>query len=295
MSDLDLHDALRALDRPLGDDSRDLLLGDWTVHIEGLSQDLARSLDRRWGGFLGPAGSSTPRFSLRLFRSDRSGWLRIRERGERYRIESRGDPGRPLVVAYHFAVCREGESADWRVAISRDPQEPEERLIDNAVRYLVARAAAEAGGFCLHAAGVLHEGRAWLFAGPSRSGKTTAVSLCAPVTVLGDDFALVLPSGEEWVAPALPFDNAERIDHEPPRGWYPVARILRLKHAAETRVEQPPDSLGAASLLGSAAFPWALPEYSDALLEQVRRFVEGGGFAFLHFPVDADLRAELFG
>jgi hypothetical protein len=294
MSDRDLHDSLCALDRPLGGESRELLLGTWRFRIDGLDAALAGTLQRRWGAFLGPPREGDADLTVRVFRSDERGWLPPPAPGERYRLEARGDAERPSAVAYHFAVCPD-VGQGWRVALSREPAEPEERLIENALRWLVARRAVDCGGFCLHAAAFLHDGRAWVLAGPSGSGKTTAVGLCGPVLSLGDDLGVVIPGEGGWVAPAMPFDNAERIEHDPPPGWLPVAGIWRLKHSAETRIEKVPDALAVASLLGSAAFPWALPDRADSLLEHLRRFVADGGFAVLHFPVDADLRAGLLG
>ena len=40
--------------------------------------------------------------------------------------------------------------------------------------------------------------------------------------------ALLRPGPRGWIAPALPFDNAERVDHEPPRGLFPVAGVWRV-------------------------------------------------------------------
>ena len=135
--------------------------------------------------------------------------------------------------------------------------------------------------------------RAWLFAGPSRAGKSTVVRLLAPATSLGDDFGLVLPGEAGWGAPAVPFDNAECIDHTPPSGLIPVAGIWRLHQASATRTETPPSILAVASLMSCVAFAWALPEFTERLLEQVKRFVADGCFAHLHFHRGADLWATL--
>jgi hypothetical protein len=294
MSTSEIYSALRALERPLGEERRDLVLGDLRIRLEGLGAGLAGDLERRWGAFLQPASSTAAGHVLRFFQSAATGWLSPWRPGEHYRLEALDAGGSRLILSYHFALCAEPAAGEWRVAISSEPEEPIERLVENAARYLVARIGAESGGFVLHAAGVLHEGRAWLLAGPSRAGKTTAVGLCAPALSLGDDLGLVLPGGGGWRTTAMPFDNSERIEHDPPRGWLPVAGILRLRQAVETRIEKPPVSLGVAALMSCAAFPWALPDLADALLEQVRAFVQEGRFGELHFTPDADLRNTLF-
>ena len=287
MSGAETYDRLRALDRTLGEERRTLVVGDQRIRIEGLDRELARDLDRRWGGFLEREGAAD--LTLRVFHSMSGGWLDPWKPGESYRIESQGGAASRVIVSYHFALCADSEPAAWRVAIQPQEREPVGRLFENAVRYLVARLGVEAGGFALHAAGVLHQERAWLFAGPSRSGKTTAVALAAPAVSLGDDFALVLPGDGNWRAPALPFDNSEQVRSDPPRGTFPLAGIWRLRQSDLTRAERPPGHLAPVSLMSCLAFPWALPEFSEALLDNVQRYLDQGRFADLHFSRDADL------
>jgi hypothetical protein len=212
-------------------------------------------------------------------------WLPPARGGERYRIEPLGKEG---AVSYHFALAEERSGRSWRVGVSEASSEPIGRVVENAVRFVTARIAILEGGFAMHAAGVELGARAHLFAGPSGSGKSTAVALTAAPT-LGDDFGLVLPAGGEWLAPALPFDNAERVAHGPRPELLPVAGIYRLVQAAETRVETPVGSLGAASLMSCVAFPWAMPDDAAALLERVTSFVRSGRFHHLHFTRDARL------
>lgn len=287
MSEAETYDRLRALDRTLGDERRTLLVGDRRIRIEGLDRDLARGLERRWGGFLEREDGAD--LTLRVFRSQSGGWLEPWKPGEAYRVEAQGEAAKRVVASYNFALCADAEPFTWRVAVHVQDREPLDRLFENAARYLVARLGVEAGGFALHAAGVLHRERAWLFAGPSRAGKTTAVALAAPAVSLGDDFALVLPGDGGWRAPALPFDNSERARRDPPRGTFPLAGIWRLHQSEVTRIESTPKRLALASLMACAAFPWALPEFSEELLDHMQRYIDQGRFADLHFSREADL------
>ena len=91
----------------------------------------------------------------------------------------------------------------------------------------------------------------------------------------------------------MPFDNAESAKHEPREGEFPVACVLRLHQATRDRIERPSDVLAAASLLGCAAFPWALPELADRLLDQINRFIAAGGFAHLHFRKHPDFWTQI--
>jgi hypothetical protein len=259
------------------------------IAIEGLDDDLAGALDARWGGFLEKPAGNRPDYTLRVFQETAESWLNYEQSAEQYRMEAINDAARRVIVSYHFALCAEEDPRVLKLAVADQVREPMARVLENAVRYIVARLAIERGGFAMHGAGVLREGRAYLFAGPSRSGKTTAVALAVPAISLGDDFALVVRQQGEWRAPAVPFDNSERVDHEPPRGLHDVAGVWRLHQATETWVEKPIASLAVASLMGCTALSWTLPELSGTLLEQVRKFVLDGRFAHLHFSRDAEL------
>jgi hypothetical protein len=272
-----------------------LVVGGYAIRIEGLSDELCASLGLRWGRFLERSAPGEPRMTVRAFQGGPGYWLDAPRRGEPYRIEVLDDNAHRIVASYHFAVGADECPNTWRVGITDGAEEPLERILDNALRLVTARLAVEEGGFAMHAAGVLREGRAWLFAGPSRAGKSTVVRLLAPATSLGDDFGLVLPDRGGWSAPAVPFDNSERIEHEPPAGLIPVSGIWRLYQADETRVEPPPRGRAVASLTGCTAFPWAMPELSQKLLEHVERFVAEASFRHLYFAEDAALWTHLAG
>jgi len=223
---------------------------------------------------------------------DGAGWLPPWRPGEGYRIEADAEGGALLVLSYHFALRPEGASG-WRLAVTDTGAEPMGRVYDNVARYLVARLAIARGGLALHGAGVRRGRRAWIFAGPSRSGKSTAARLSAPAESLGDDFAVVLPNGPRWSTCALPFDNSERAPSDPPRGMFEVARVCRLFKAERHRVEEPSGVIAQASLLACNAFPWALPDVADRAGEAIARFAASGRYLHLHAAMDAGFWALL--
>lgn len=206
-----------------------------------------------------------------------------------YRLEVEPGSSRPTVRSHHFAVTHDpGPANVWRAGIVRTDLETPERIVDNVVRYLVCRLAVEEGGLALHAAGVVREGRAYVLAGPSGSGKTTAVGLSSPGVSLGDDLAVVLPREASWKTFALPFDNSEKAPADPPEGYFPVAGVWRLYHSASARVERPGAVEAVASLTVCAAFPWAMPDLADRMLDNAGRFVADSFFAHLHFRKEPD-------
>jgi hypothetical protein len=295
MRDTDLHERLGSLEQPLGSSRLSLLIGLRRIDLCGLDRELAESLQKRWGGFVVEAPAVAPSCTARFFRAGPETWLDRWAPGEVYRIEPRGDAQDRLVASYHFALQRAPGASDWRVGVTDDPDERRDRIVDNVARFLAAHLALDDGGFAMHAAGLLREGRAYLFAGPSRAGKSTASRLVAMAQSLGDDFGAVVRGEAGWMSPAVPFDNSERVSGRPSTGLYPVAGIWRLNQALTTRVESGEGVLPGAALISCAAFAWAMPERADELLENVRRFVGQGLFHELFFTRDADLWPHLAG
>ena len=277
---------LSHLDRLAGRTVRDLTVGDDVIRFEGLTDASAAVLATRWGGFFGQPGAAVPRLVVRMVRGGSEGWLPRWQPGEGYRLEADAVGGPLVVRSYHFALGPELSGA-WRLAVSDQDDEPVGRVIDNAARYLVARIATEVGGLALHGAGVKRDGRATIFAGASGSGKSTALRFSAPAESLGDDFAVVLPAGDGWAVPALPFDNAETAPADPVRGLTELAGVWRLFKADRHRVERPSGVRAQASLLACAAFSWALPDLADRAGEAVAKFSASGRFAHLHFALDS--------
>jgi hypothetical protein len=288
MAEPGLLDTLRSLGRPRGTRSIALALGEWGLVIEGLDDDLAATLERRWAGFVVPARDAACTRRLRVVRGDASLWLPHWQPFERYRIEGTLERGVPVARSYHFALAPEAEGGSWTFALADEPDEPVERVVENVARFMLSRIAAEAGGFALHGAGVLRDGRAYVFAGPSLSGKSTAVALSAPARSLGDDLAVLVPRGATWLAPALPFDSSEKAPPKADGVLFPVAGTWRLFQAAEARLERVPPTIAAASLMGCAAFPWAMPDLSESVLEHVRRYIGAAAFAHLYFRKSPD-------
>lgn len=279
---------LTSLDEPRGPATVALDAGCWAIRLEGLPEAIAASLVGRWRGFAARDPDGPADVTIRYVRGARDLWIPHWAPGDRYRIEGTAASGRIVVRSYHFALCPEDEPARWRVAVEEADDEPPERIAENAVRYIVARTAVDAGGVCLHGGGVLRGGRAYVFAGPSRSGKTTAIELSRPSPSLGDDLSVLVPGADGWRSPALPFQSDERAPERPPGGPFPVAGIWRLFQGPEPRVETLPPALAAASLLGCAAFVWAMPDRAGAVMENVRRFVRESRFAHLHLRRSPD-------
>jgi hypothetical protein len=279
---------LLALDAERGPESRTLGIGPWAVKIAGLDDPIARELDLRWGGFVERAPAADPTLTVRVLRGD-AGLSMGRDRpGAVYRLEAEQDPDHLLVRSHHVAICREdGDPAAWRAGMAVTDDEPPARTLENVVRYLVARLCVRDGGFALHGAGVVHDQRAHIFAGPSRSGKSTAVGL-SPGESLGDDFGVVIHTPGGWRTAAVPFDNRACAPASPARGLIPLAAVWRLEHGASAEIRSVPPIQAATSLMACTALPWAMPDLAGDVLEHVRRYVSTGTFGILEFGKDSN-------
>ena len=273
--------------------ARTLRVGPWAIAFHGLEPVLARALDVRWGPFVSePVSGAT--VEVRVGEAAPGTTLPPWTRGERYRVEAVPGPGIPGVRSYGF-VLTASAAGTFALDLLRRGEEPAERRVDNAARLLVTRLALQSGGFALHGAAVVEDGHARVLAGPSQAGKTTAVtSLGWPV--LGDDFAVLLPSPTGgWVAAATPFDNSEAVPSSSATGTWPLRAVWRLEQGSEGALRKLAAPAAAAMLSACAAFPWALPDLADALVAGTVRCAAEVDCGVLTFARETDLRALLSG
>jgi len=78
--------------------------------------------------------------------------------------------------------------------------------LDSVLRILHSLILAQRGGFLLHAASAICDGRAYLFSGVSGAGKTTMTRLAPPdITLLTDEISYLRPNAEGYSAFGTPF------------------------------------------------------------------------------------------
>jgi hypothetical protein len=104
--------------------------------------------------------------------------VRVRREGEQWRLE-RGD----------FSAHWDPRSGRGFVRQTANPYS-----LDTVLRILHSLILARRGGFLLHAASAVCEGRAFLFSGVSGAGKTTMTRIATPdITLLTDEISYVRP------------------------------------------------------------------------------------------------------
>lgn len=125
--------------------------------------------------------------------------------------------------------------------------------LDAALRILHTLLLAEEGGFLLHAAGAVRQGRASLFFGPSGSGKTTIARLAlSDATLLTDEISYVRRDGSSYLAHGTPFTGELAKSGENISA--PIAGLYQLVKASRNRVTRMKQADAARALLESVLF-----------------------------------------
>jgi hypothetical protein len=147
-----------------------------------------------------------------------------------------------------------------------------EYALDSLLRILLSWKLTGRDGFLLHAATVIRNGKAYVFAGRSGAGKSTLASLSPEASVLTDEISLLRRESGEWRAYGTPFWGEFRAAGSNTSA--PVRGIFRLVQAAENRVTslRPVDMIRA--LLQNVLFFSSEPEATRRLLQIVGQAVE---------------------
>jgi hypothetical protein len=105
---------------------------------------------------------------------------------------------------FTLAACRgEGDLTTKHIQLSVPPVPT--ALGPSVFRLLCSLLLHGEGGFLLHASGVIQSGRAWVFCGPSESGKTTIARMAKDRPVLSDETVAILKRVKAYAAYATPF------------------------------------------------------------------------------------------
>ncbi len=111
-----------------------------------------------------------------------------------------------------------------------------EFALDSLLRILLSVMLLPRRGFLLHAATVVRDDRAYIFAGRSGAGKSTVATLSPSGGVLTDEISLLRFSGGAWQAHGTPFWGEFRAAGS--NRHVPVAGIYALAQAPEDRLER---------------------------------------------------------
>jgi hypothetical protein len=125
--------------------------------------------------------------------------------------------------------------------------------LDSVLRILHSLIIAERGGFLLHAASAICDGRAYLFSGVSGAGKTTMTRLApADITLLTDEISYLRPSSDGYSAFGTPF--AGELAKAGENCTAPVAALFFLEQGPENRVDELPPAEAVRRLMRNILF-----------------------------------------
>src|SRR6202158_4480675 len=195
-------------------------------------------LRQRYDGFL---SSSPPEFELEFDLTSTGPVsdddVRVRRDGDEWLIE-RGD--------FH---------ALWHPSTGRGSvrQNANPYSLDSVLRILHSLILAQRGGFLLHAASAICDGRSYLFSGVSGAGKTTMTRLApADITLLTDEISYVRPGVDGYQAFGTPF--AGELAKAGENCTAPVSALFFLEQGAENRVDELPSADAARRLMRNILF-----------------------------------------
>jgi hypothetical protein len=168
-------------------------IGGVPVRVRATDASFLKMLERRYAGFATWGGRAEFDFDIELTAPenvDAGADLRVTWDSGRWRIE-RGD----------FFAEFDPHSRRGRIRQSPNPYS-----IDAVFRILHTLLLAQEGGFLLHAASAIRNGKAFIFAGVSGAGKTTMASLAPPdATLLTDEISYIRKDGNRYAAFGTPF------------------------------------------------------------------------------------------
>lgn len=246
----------RASGEAWGDYSVALSIAGGPYRLVGLDADQASALGERFGPLVlrGDAAEGQG-MEIRMFRAMPGEFLPVDFTGSDYRFDVDYGPSAVRLAGKGFMA-----RLDWLprlsvgIWVAESADLVDEGRLENCLRLVVGYRMLELGGALLHSAGVVVDGRAWVFPGQSGSGKSTLArtALDAGLAVLSDDMNALLPqTGGGLMAQKLPFAG-DLGPTETDADQYPVAGCCRLTKGAANAVAPLRRSEALALLLASA-------------------------------------------
>lgn len=157
--------------------------------------------------------------------------------------------------------------------------------VDAVLRILHSILLARRGGFLLHSASLIRDGKAFLFAGASEAGKTTISRLAPPdVTLLTDEISYVRRQPGGYVAFGTPF--AGELAKLGENVSAPISRLYLLAKGRENRIDPVAPVDAVRSLLSNVLFFADDDELVRAIFHSAFEFVSRVPVSRLTFVPD---------
>ena len=233
-------------------------IGGIPIFLQTADADFRGLIEDRYAGFINP--SAKPSCWLAVHLEPPSGRtaedVQVSRNGSVWRIE-RGD------------FCAEFDARSRRGWVR---QSPNPYSLDGLMRIIHSLVLAEEGGFLVHAASGVRNGRAFVFAGVSGAGKTTLSRLAPPdATLLTDEISYVRRTGNGYHAYGTPF--AGELARLGTNLEAPLEALYFLEKGPDNRIVPVGDSDAAHALIRNILFFAHDPELVKRVFEAAIEFV----------------------
>ena len=183
-----------------------------------------RLLSDRYAGFVGTSPRSHFQFDIDLYEPSTSDAV-----GED--LEVKIEAGEWMLRRGDFRARWNPEAGRGRIRQSRSPY-----AVDSVLRIVHSLILARQGGFLIHAASAIRNGKAFLFSGVSGAGKTTISRLAPPDAILlTDEISYVRREGNRYLACGTPF--AGELARVGENQSAPLSALFLLEKGPENRIE----------------------------------------------------------
>lgn len=247
----------------MGDNGHSVVveIGGLPVGLRTTAPDFAELLEGQYAGFLAPGASAASELDVTL-------------------VPPGTLAGTADVEVHRQAGCwvmtRGDFRAEWdpRTRRGQVQQSANPYAIDSVLRILHTLLLSNQGGFLVHAASAVRNGRAFLFAGPSGAGKTTLVRLApADAVLLSDEISYVRRLEEGYRAFGTPFTG--ELARAGENLSAPLAGFYLLEKGPGTRIEPLAEAEAVRAVLQNILFfaeePGVVQQVFGSVCEFVRR------------------------
>src|SRR5580698_1077482 len=229
----------------LANEAVSIEIGGMAIALRTQDPPFRQLLETRYAGFTKPPANPQFEFEIDLFES------RDAAPDEDLRVQRQGD---------QWLMRRGDFHAEWDSRIGRGHirQSRNPYAVDSVLRIVHTLILAKQGGFLVHAASAIRNGRAFLFAGVSGAGKTTISRLApADATLLTDEISYVrkldVPGqDQEYVAFGTPFTGELAKLGENTSA--PVAALYLLAQGPKNRIDPVGEADAGRELLANMLF-----------------------------------------
>jgi hypothetical protein len=248
-------------------------IGGVPIRLRSENPEFIRLVERRYAGYVSSSEEASFDFEIELTEPD------INSGDEDLRVT--WDSGRWLMRRGDFRAELNPSTARGRIRQTISPF-----ALDSVLRIVHTLLLARKGGFLMHSASAIRNGRAFLFSGVSGAGKTTMVRLAPPdAALLTDEISYVTLQDGRYTAIGTPFFGELARVGENLRA--PIECVYLLAKGPENKVEPLPEGDAVRGLLGNILFFAREPESVKLVFDAAVEFVKLVPVRRLTFVPDA--------